>query len=56
MPEVIYQGDLPAFTGRNVPIKEIASAIGKDAQYVNGFGKKQVTLMKKQFNREEDYE
>ena len=33
MPEVIYQGDLPAFTGRNVPIKEIASAIGKDAQY-----------------------
>ena len=21
MPEVIYQGDLPAFTGRNVPIK-----------------------------------
>ena len=26
MPEVIYQGDLPAFTGRNVPIKEIASA------------------------------
>ena len=34
MPEVIYQGDLPAFTGRNVPIKEIAGAIGKDAQYV----------------------
>ena len=34
MPEVIYQGDLPAFTGRNVPIKEIAAAIGKDAQYV----------------------
>ncbi len=34
LPEVIYQGDLPAFTGRNVPIKEIASAIGKDAQYV----------------------
>lgn len=34
MPKVIYQGDLPAFTGRNVPIKEIASAIGKDAQYV----------------------
>ena len=27
MPEVIYQGDLPAFTGRNVPIKEIASAM-----------------------------
>lgn len=34
MPEVIYQGDLPAFTGRNVPLKEIASAIGKEAQYV----------------------
>ena len=30
-PEVIYQGDLPAFTGRSVPIKEIACAIGKDA-------------------------
>ena len=24
MPEVIYKVDLPAFTGRNVPIKEIA--------------------------------
>ena len=36
IPEVIYQGDLPTFTGRNVPIKEIASAIGKDAQYVRG--------------------
>ncbi len=23
---------------------------------INGFGKKQVSLMKKQFNREEDYE
>ena len=34
MPDVIYKVDLPAFTGRNVPIKEIASAIGKDAQYV----------------------
>ena len=34
MPEVIYKVDLPAFTGRTVPIKEIASAIGKDAQYV----------------------
>lgn len=34
MPEVIYKFDLPAFTGRNVPIKEIAAAIGKDAQYV----------------------
>ena len=28
MPEVIYKVDLPAFTGRNVPINEIASAIG----------------------------
>lgn len=35
MPEVIYKVDLPAFTGRNVPIKEIAAAIGKDAQYVS---------------------
>ena len=33
MPDVLYKVDLPAFTGRNVPIKEIASAIGKDAQY-----------------------
>lgn len=29
MPDVLYKVDLPAFTGRNVPIKEIASAIGK---------------------------
>lgn len=34
MPEVQYKVDLPAFTGRNVPIKEIAKVIGKDAQYV----------------------
>ena len=34
MPEVQYKVDLSAFTGRNVPIKEIANAIGKDAQYV----------------------
>ena len=26
--------DCPKFTGRNVPITEIAKAIGKDAQYV----------------------
>ena len=26
--------ELPPFTGRNVPITEIAKAIGKDAQYV----------------------
>ena len=29
MPEVQYKVDLPAFTGRNVPIKEIAKAMGK---------------------------
>lgn len=40
MPEVQYKVDLPAFTGRNVPIKEIAVAIGKDAQYVNITSKK----------------
>lgn len=34
MPEVQYKVDLPAFTGRKVPIKEIAQAMGKDAQYV----------------------
>lgn len=34
MPEIQYKFDLPAFTGRNVPIKEIAKAMGKDAQYV----------------------
>ena len=28
MPEVQYKVDLPAFTGRNVPIKEIAQAMG----------------------------
>ena len=32
MPEAQYKVDLPAFTGRNVPIKEIAQAMGKDAQ------------------------
>ena len=26
--------DLPSFTGRNVPITEIAKAMHKDAQYV----------------------
>lgn len=26
--------DLPPFTGRNVPIKEIAQAIGKDPHYI----------------------
>ena len=34
MSDILYKVDLPAFTGRNVPIKEIAMAIGKDAQYV----------------------
>ncbi len=34
MGEVYYQIELPSFTGRNVPIAEIAKAIGKDAQYV----------------------
>ena len=32
--EIFYQVELPPFTGRNVPIVEIAKAIGKDAQYV----------------------
>ena len=26
--------DLPPFTGRNVPIAEIAKAMGKDSQYI----------------------
>ena len=26
--------ELPALTGRNVPISELAKAIGKDAQYI----------------------
>lgn len=34
MGEINYQIELPSFTGRNVPIAEIAKAIGKDAQYV----------------------
>lgn len=34
IPEVQYKVDLPAFTGQNVPIKEITQAMGKDAQYV----------------------
>ena len=34
MAEMIYQVELPPFTGRNVPIAEIAKAIGKDPQYV----------------------
>ena len=34
MVETKYQIELPSFTGRNVPIAEIAKAIGKDAQYI----------------------
>ena len=34
MPEIQYKVDLPAFTGRNVSIKEIAKARGKDDQDV----------------------
>lgn len=33
MEERVYV-DLPPFTGRNVPIAEIAKAMGKDAQYI----------------------
>ena len=29
-----YVVELPPFTGRNVPVTEIARAIGKDAQYI----------------------
>lgn len=29
-----YNINYPQFTGRNVPIAEIAKAIGKDAQYI----------------------
>ncbi len=34
MSNVKYHIELPPFTGRNVPIAEIAKAIGKDAQYI----------------------
>lgn len=34
MSDVKYEVELPSFTGRNVPISEIAKAIGKDAQYI----------------------
>lgn len=33
MNEIIY-ASTPKFTGRNVPISEIAKAIGKDAQFI----------------------
>ncbi len=29
-----YYVDLPAFTGRNVPIRELAAVLGKDPQYI----------------------
>ena len=29
-----YTIELPPFTGRNVPIRELATALGKDAQYI----------------------
>jgi hypothetical protein len=29
-----YAVELPHFTGRNVPIAEIAKAMGKDSQYI----------------------
>ena len=34
MLQVQYNINYPQFTGRNVPIAEIAKAIGKDAQYI----------------------
>jgi hypothetical protein len=34
MKEIRYYIDLPIFTGRNVPIAELAKATGKDAQYI----------------------
>ena len=34
MLQVQYNINYPKFTGRNVPIAEIAKAMGKDAQYV----------------------
>lgn len=34
MSEKKLYAQLPVFTGRNVPISEIAKAMGKDAQYV----------------------
>lgn len=37
MPEVQYKVDLPAFTGRNVPIKEIAQAMGKGCTVCKGW-------------------
>lgn len=32
--DVKYEIEVPKFTGRNVPIAEIAKAIGKDAQFI----------------------
>jgi len=33
MNNVVYE-QVPAFTGRNVPIEEIAAGVGKSAQYL----------------------
>ena len=38
-----YYVELPPFTGRNVPISEIAKATGKDAQYIRTTGKSRFT-------------
>lgn len=34
MVQIQYNINFPPFTGRNVPITEIAKAVGKDAQYI----------------------
>lgn len=34
MLQIQYNIIFPPFTGRNVPITEIAKAVGKDAQYI----------------------
>lgn len=34
MLQVQYNVSYPKYTGRNIPIGEIAKAMGKDAQYV----------------------
>ncbi|MFR4429318.1 MAG: hypothetical protein ACLT4D_08125 [Blautia faecis] len=39
MEKTRYYVELPPFTGRNVPVGEIAKAIGKDAVYPHGLQK-----------------
>ena len=40
-----YNIDLPHFTGRNVPISEIANATGKDPQYLRiGLQRRKILL------------